>query len=237
MLWFIYMLGIFSAVAKLAWQFRVPHWLVLVVAAGLQMAHIEVASYAVTQFCAYFVFFYLGYVASPVIFRIVAKAEEYPRRAIAGLAAWALMEGFLVFWPNGTPEPLDMKMGLAAFPPLHLALAVAGAVALCVAGSLLMRLSFMEWLRWLGEHSLVVYLAFTLPMSAVRITAMKTGLVTGTSALSVLVLITSVAIPVVLYLAVKRTGIGLFLFERPAWAHVPGTPGSRSAQPLPVPAE
>ena len=28
-------------------------------------------------------------------------------------------------------------------------------------------------------------------------------------------------------LVVQKTGWGKFLFERPAWAHVPGTPGSR----------
>lgn len=235
-LWFIYMLGVFSAAAKLVRQFAVPHWLVLGIAALLQMAQVESASYAVTQFCAYFVFFYLGFVAAPLVFRIVGKAQDRPGFAIAGLALWALAEAYLVFWPNGAPQPLAMEMGYAAFPPLHLALAVAGALALCVLGSLLMRLPFMEWLRWLGEHSLVVYLAFTLPMSAVRIIAMRSG-IDNTSVLSCLVLVASVGLPVLLYLFVKRTGLGLFLFERPAWAHLPGTPGSRSASAVPVAAE
>ena len=34
--------------------------------------------------------------------------------------------------------------------------------------------------------------------------------------------------PLVLYWLIERTGWGRFLFERPAWAHLPGTPGSRS---------
>jgi uncharacterized membrane protein YcfT len=231
-LWFIYMLGVFSIAAKLAWQFKVPPVLIIVIAAALQMSGFQSASYIVTQFCAYFVFFYLGYIAAPLVFRIVGLAERHPRLAVGGLLIWALIEGFLVFWPNGTPHPMGMEMGLAAFPPLHLALAIAGAIALCVFGMFLMRFAFMEWLRWLGEHSLVVYLAFTLPMSAVRIIAMKSGLVTGTSALSVLVLLTSTAAPVVLYLLAKRFGVGGFLFKRPAWAHIPGTPGSSSARPV-----
>jgi len=235
-LWFIYMLGVFSAAAKLVRQFAMPHWLVLGIAALLQMAHIESASYAVTQFCAYFVFFYLGFVAAPLVFRIVGSAQHRPGLAIAGLALWALVEAYLVFWPGGTPHPLAMEMGYAAFAPLHLALAIAGAVALCVLGSLAMRFSSMEWLRWLGEHSLVVYLAFTLPMSAVRIIAMRSG-VENTSLLSCLVLTTSIVAPVLLYLLVRRTGIGLLLFERPAWAHLPGTPGSRSVAVAPAPAE
>lgn len=225
-LWFIYMLAVFSATAKLAWQFRVPHWLVLGVAALLQMSQLQSISYAVTQFAAYFVFFYTGYVAWPLVFRIVGWAERRPLRAVGGLVLWALAEGFLVFWPDGRPGPMEMHMGLAAFPPLHLTLAVAGAIALSVLGCLLMRFAWMDWLRWLGEHSLVVYLAFTLPMSAVRIVAMRTGAITDTSWLGVVVLVTSVAFPVLLYLSVKRIGFGAFLFERPAWAHIPGTPGS-----------
>jgi hypothetical protein len=40
-----------------------------------------------------------------------------------------------------------------------------------------------------------------------------------------------------LYGLVQWTGRGKFLFERPAWAHIPGTKGSRSPQPSAVPAE
>mgnify|MGYP000147080552 FL=1 len=234
--WFIYMLGVFSLVAKLAWQFKLPHWLVLGAAALLQMAPIDVPSYAVTQFCAYFVFFYLGYAASPLVFRIVEAAAARPMLAVLGLVAWAILETFLVFWPENVMLPMDMKMGFAAFPPLHLALAVAGAIAICVGAALLMKLPLMGWLRWLGEHSLVVYLAFTIPMSAIRIVSMKLGF-TDTSLLSCTVLVGALAAPVVLYLIIQRIGFGRFLFERPSWAHIPGTPGSRNATPAPVPAE
>jgi uncharacterized membrane protein YcfT len=236
-LWFIYMLAVFSLAAKLAWQAKLPHWLVIAVAAGLQMAHVQSPSYAVTQFCAYFVFFYMGYAGSAYVFRFVEAASRRPALAWAGLALWALLEAFLVFWPDGHPAPMEMHMGLAAFPPLHLALAVAGAIALCTLGCLLMKLPYTEWLRWLGEHSLVIYLAFTLPMSAVRIIAMKSGILTGTSELSIAVLVMAVAAPVVFYLLVKRFGVGEFLFERPAWAHIPGTPGSRTQKAAVAPAE
>lgn len=236
-LWFIYMLGIFSVAAKLAWQLKLPHVLVIAIAAALQMSGFQSVSYVVTQFCAYFVFFYIGYAGAPLVFRIVELAERNPRLAAGGLAFWALAEAVLVFWPNGTPHPMEMEMGLAAFPPLHLVLAVAGAMALCVLGRLLMNFAFMGWLRWLGEHSLVVYLAFTQPMSAARFIAMKSGLITSTSVLSILVLIASTAVPVILYLLIKRIRLGEFLFERPAWAHIPGTPGSRSFNSLPEPAQ
>jgi uncharacterized membrane protein YcfT len=219
-LWFIYMLGVFSIAIKLLWQLRIPHWMVVTVAAGQQMAHFEVASYVVTQFASYFVFFYVGYAASPLVFRLVDWAENHITLSVVGLVCWALGNGLLVYSPGYVVTPVDTKMGLAAFPPLHLMLAITGALALCVTGALLCKLSFMNWLRWLGEHSLVVYVSFTLPMSIFRGLAMWSGLLTETGPLSFAVLIVAITSPVVLYLIVQRLGIGVFLFERPRWAHI-----------------
>ncbi len=230
-LWFIYMLAVFSVAAKLAWQLRIPHWVVIAVAAGLQMAQIASPSYAVTQFCAYFVFFYAGYVAAPLVFRLADWAARNPAGALVGLAAWALVNGLLVYSPGYAVLPSETVMGYAAFPPLHLALGFAGALALCVAGVLLSAIPAMDWLRWLGEHSLVVYLAFTIPMSISRGLALWSGILTATGPLSLAVLVVSVASPVALYLLVKRFGIGTFLFERPSWARIAE---ARHAAPQPA---
>jgi len=219
-LWFIYMLAVFGIAAKLLWQLRVPHWVVVPLATGLQMAHIEAFSYVVTQFAGYFVFFYIGYAAAPAIHRIVAWAENHVVASIAGLLFWALANGLLVFSPGYAVMPTETKMGLAAPPPLHLMLALVGALALCVLGALLSKLLFMNWLRWLGEHSLVVYVAFTLPMSIFRGVAMWSGLLTETGPLSFAVLIVATTSPVVLYLTIQRVGFRDFLFARPRWARI-----------------
>jgi len=221
-LWFIYMLAVFGLAARVLRELRVPHWVVIPIAAALQMWAPQSASYALTQFAAYFVFFYLGFVMAPLVFRLVAWTQERPAIAVAGLLAWAVVNGLLVYSPGYVVEPVDTKMGLAAWPPLHLTLAVAGAVALCVAGGFLSKFASMEWLRWLGEHSLVVYVAFTIPMSLFRAAALSSGLLTDTGWLSLAVLLVSVISPVILYGMVKWTGIGNFLFERPAWAHIDG---------------
>ncbi|MEZ2333772.1 acyltransferase family protein [Mesorhizobium sp. RCC_202] len=221
-LWFIYMLAVFGLAARLLRELRVPHWVVIPIAAALQMWAPQSASYALTQFAAYFVFFYLGFVLAPLIFRLVAWTQERPPIAVAGLLAWAVVNGLLVYSPGYVVEPVDTKMGLAAWPPLHLTLAVAGAVALCVAGGFLSKFASMEWLRWLGEHSLVVYVAFTIPMSLFRAAALSSGLLTDTGWLSLAVLLVSVISPVILYAMVKWSGFGNFLFERPAWAHIDG---------------
>ncbi|WP_346900580.1 acyltransferase family protein [uncultured Roseibium sp.] len=222
-LWFIYMLGVFSLVAKLCRQVRIPHWVVVPVAAALQMMQIESASYVVQQFAAHFIFFYAGYLFAPLVFRLVAWAEAHPLQSLLALAAWAVVNGLLVFSPGFEVLPMGMKMGYAAFPPLHLALALTGALALCVFGALLAKVRAMDWLRWLGEHSLVIYLAFTIPMSIVRGVALWSGLITETGAISTLVLVLSIAAPAAMYWLIRKTGMGTFLIERPAWAHITGT--------------
>jgi uncharacterized membrane protein YcfT len=220
-LWFIYLLGVFGVVTKLLWQFKVPVFVVVPLAAILQMAGVQSPSYAVTQFCTYFAYYYIGFVAAPIVFRVVEWAQKNVVAAIGLIAVWAVVNGMLVYSPGYRLLPDETQMGLAANPQLHFALALVGTLAVCVIAGLLSRLSSsMEWLRWLGEHSLVVYVAFTLPMSIFRAAAMKTGLLTQTGPLSLAVLVVSIVSPIVLYFIVQKTGYGGFLFERPAWARI-----------------
>jgi uncharacterized membrane protein YcfT len=238
-LWFIYMLAVFSLVTKLLHELRAPHWGVLAIGALLQMSPIATPSGIVNEFCAYFVYFYGGYALAPHIFRIVAWAQDNAPIAIAALVAYALVNGALVFTGGFEMTPVKAEMGFAALPGLHLLLAFAGSIALCITAALLMKLPFMDWLRWLGAHSIVVYLSFSIPMAASRTLLMKIGIIDDTSVISTIVLLTALVSPLVLYWLIQKTGWGKFLFERPAWAHLPGTPGSRSyvAKPVVQPAE
>ncbi|MBZ9906104.1 acyltransferase family protein [Mesorhizobium sp. BR115XR7A] len=222
-LWFIYMLAVFGLAAKLLRQLAVPAWIVIPIAAGLQMWAPHPDSYAVEQFAAYFVFFYVGFVMAPLVFRLVEWTQARPALTVSGLVLWAVVNGLLVYSSGYAMQPVGMQIGLAAWPPLHLVLAVAGAVALCVLGGFLSKFPAMEWLRWLGEHSLVVYVAFTIPMSLFRGAALASGLLTDTGLLSLAVLLVSIISPIVLYFIVQRIGFGMFLFERPAWAHIDGS--------------
>ena len=220
-LWFIYMLAVFSLAAKLLWRVNMPHWVVILVAAVLQMTGYVSPSYLVTQFFAYFVFFYLGYAAAPLVFRIVAFSERHWRLSLVGLGIWAIANYLLVFSPGYALHPAEMQMGLAAIPPVHLFLAVAGTFALCVMGALFVRSPRFEWLRWIGEHSLVVYVAFTIPMSIIRGILQWSGLISDVGILSVVVFAGSLVSPLILYSLVRWTGYGTFLFERPGWAMIP----------------
>ncbi len=236
-LWFIYLLGAFSLVAKLAYEARVPRWAVLTVAAALQMTPAATGSYLVDQFAEYFVYFYAGYVFAPWIFRLVALALRHVGVTLAALVLYGVVNAALVFSPGYAVLPNHIQMGTAALPGLHLVLALVGSLALCVGAGLLSRLPLLGWLRWLGEHSIVVYLVFVLPMSFARIALGRLGLADNVTLASLLVIVAAIGFSVALYLAVQWTGRGRFLFERPAWAHLPGTKGSRSYAPQPLPAE
>ena len=105
-----------------------------------------------------------------------------PLLAAGGLVALRRAStALLVFSPGFAVGAHDIQMGLAALPGVRLALALAGSLALCVVAALLARLPWMGWLRWLGEHSIVVYLAFVLPMSVSRIVLEKIGLIDDTT--------------------------------------------------------
>ena len=236
-LWFIYLLAAFSLTTKLVYELRAPRWAVFAVAAALQIANVQTGSYLLDQFAEYFVYFYAGYALAPVIFRIVDEALAHKGVALAALFLYAMVNAALVFSPGYAVLPEHIQMGYAALPGLHLALALIGSLALCVTAALIAGFRATAWLRWLGEHSIVVYLVFVLPMSFARIALDKLGLIDDVTLSSLIVMLVAIGVSVGLYLAVQWTGRGKFLFERPAWAHLPGTKGSRSYQPAAVPAE
>lgn len=230
-LWFIYMLAVVSAAAKLLHSLRVPLWLGFALGAVLQMAPIHTGSYLVDQFAEYFVFFYAGYALAPIFFRLAGWATTHVGLALAGLAAWAILNAALVFSPGFIMDPIHPVMGYAGLPGLHLALALTGTAALCCLAALLTRLPWMDWLRWMGAHSLIIYVAFVLPMGIARTLLIRLGVVEPT-VLSLSIFAIAIISPLALFWIVERIGWGRFLFERPAWARLGG--GGAKAQVAPA---
>ena len=230
-LWFIYMLAVFGLVAKALHQARAPHWAVLAVAAALQMTGLRTGSYMLDQFSAYYVYFHAGYVFAPHLFRLADWSRGNVPAALGVLAAWAAANAFLVFSPGFRLDPVHIEMGYASLPGLHLVLALAGAAAICVVSALLTNLPFMDWLRWLGTRSLVVYVAFVLPMGIARLILLRLG-IDEVNVLSLATMTVAIVAPLVLWWLTERTGFGRWLFERPGWAHLPGT--RRPAPPAPA---
>jgi uncharacterized membrane protein YcfT len=220
--WFIYMLGVFSLVSKLLHQVRIPHAATLAVAALLQVASIQTGSYLIDQFAAYFVYFFAGFVFAPGCFRLAKWTQANRPTAVGVLVLWALVNALLVFTPGFRLDPVHIQMGWAALPGVHLLAAFAGATAIIMVAALLVGLPRMDWLRRLGTHSLVIYLAFVLPMGIARTLLLSLGL-EEPNFVSLVIMVVAIVSPLVLWWITRKLGFGRFLFERPGWARLPGS--------------
>jgi uncharacterized membrane protein YcfT len=201
-LWFIYLLPIFFAVTKLARSFAIPPVLVWLVAAALESASIDTGSTVVDEFASRFVFFYTGYLVASQVFALAATARAHPEAAIAGLTVWGLINGLLVF------------NGLAELPLVSLGLGLVGAMAVVSISALMERSNLFRPLRYCGRNSIVIYLAFFLPMVLSRTLLLKTGWIPDIGAVSLAVTLSGVIGALALYWAVRHTFLR-FLFERP----------------------
>ena len=199
-LWFIYLLPIFFVVAKLTQ--RVPAPVMFLAAAALEIAHVQTGWTVPDEFAARFVYFYTGYLMAPYIFALAARVQAWPWLAIAGLVVWALGNGVLVF------------AGKAGLPFLSLSLGLIGAAAVICISALIAKSDLFHALRYCGRNSIVIYLAFFLPMAMSRAFLLETGLVTDVGTLSALVTIAGILGALGLHGMVRETS-WRFLFERP----------------------
>ncbi len=200
-LWFIYLLPVFFVVAKVTR--RMPPLMIWGVAALLEMAHIATGWTVIDEFGARFVYFYSGYLFAHHVFALSDRARARPALALAGLAAWALINGGLV------------ASGFSEWPLISLLLGLAGACAIVTMGTLLARAHWLNFLRACGEHSIVIYLAFFLPMAATRTLLLRAGPIHDIGTISLVVTIVGVVGALVLWRVALAVGAN-FLFERPA---------------------
>jgi uncharacterized membrane protein YcfT len=200
-LWFIYLLPIFFVVTKLIRG--VPPLAVWLVAAALEIAPIETGSVIIDEFAFRFVYFYSGYILAPRIFAFAASVQAKPALALGGLLGWALINQAFV------------GLGLADLPVLSLALGALGATAVVAISALLARSDLFAALRYCGQNSLVIYLAFFLPMVISRTALLKTGIITDIGTIALIVTLAGVVGALVLYWMLRNTALR-FLFERPA---------------------
>lgn len=218
-LWFIYILPVFFVFTRLVK--RLPVWLVLAWAALLETLPVHTGWVVFDEFCARYVYFFAGYALATNIFALADWMRANRAKALGFLAAWAVVNGLFVFTPVPAGlEPLAGEAGLAGLPFVSLALGATGAMAIVAAASLVTGAAGMRWLEWLGAHSIVVYLAFFLPMAVARVVLVR--FVDDIGLVSLLVMIAAVSGPVVLYGMIRWSGWGRFLFERPAWASIDG---------------
>jgi uncharacterized membrane protein YcfT len=198
-LWFIYLLPIFFVATKLLRHAPVP--LIWLVAAALEIAPIATGWTVIDEFAGRFVYFYSGYVLAPHIFALAAGVQRRPSLGVLGLTAWSAVNGVLVF------------TGYSELPLVSLALGMLGAGAVVALAALWGRRDAFPALRYCGENSIVIYLAFFLPMAVSRSVLLKTGLITDIGTVSLIVTAAGVIGALMMYWLLRgRFG---FLFERP----------------------
>jgi uncharacterized membrane protein YcfT len=204
-LWFIYLLPIFFIVVKAT---RGLPWLAIwLVGAALEIAHFNTGWTVIDEFAQRFVYFYTGYIFAAHIFALAARVQHKPIPALAALAVWAVINGLLVLG------------GYADRPFVSLALGLVGAAAVVVIAALIARSDLFRPLRYCGQNSIVIYLAFFLPMAATRIALLKSGIITDLGTVSLLVTLAGIVGALCWFWAVRETRFR-FLFERPDWARL-----------------
>lgn len=199
-LWFIYLLPVFYLATRLTRG--LPAALVLIAAAALETAPVETGWTLIDEFAGRFVYFYAGYLAGGWIVTHAEWIRARPATTLAALAAWGAITAACV------------STHLATLPLVSLALGLAGAAAVIAIAVLLARFALLDGIRVCGQHSLVIYLAFFLPMAVTRIVLVKSGIITDPGTVAALVTSVAVVTPLMLHWLVRGTRLD-FLFYRP----------------------
>ncbi len=219
-LWFIYLLPIFFVVTKAVRN--VPPLLVWLVAAALQIAQIDTGWIAIDEFAGRFVYFYTGYLLAARVFALAAAVQANSMPAALALAAWAVLNGALVF------------AGFAGMPVLSLALGLVGAAAVVCLSALMAKAKLFDPVRYCGQHSIVIYLAFFLPMAATRALLVQSGIIPDIGTMSVLITAAGVMGALAIWWAARHTRAN-FLFERPDFFRIAPRPHGRWRRPSRAP--
>src|SRR3984957_3164435 len=110
----------------------------------------------------------------------IARGRGLGSRSLAGLALWGFIGGSLVY------------AGCSEWPGISLALGLSGACAIVTSGTLLAREHWFDFLRFCGEHSIVIYLAFFLPKAGTRALLLHAGLIHDIGTMSLVVTVVGV---------------------------------------------
>jgi len=241
-LWFIYMLPVMFLATRLLEK---VNWLVVLAGAAiLEILPLHTGSLLVDEFASRYVYFFAGYALAQPIFQLAGWAKNNIGKALAYLGVWGVVNAFFTFAAMPTifvsiieGFGREVPVNMAALPFISLALGAAGAVAVVCLCAVLSRFKVAGFLRYLGSHSIVIYLAFFLPMVITREILMRfmPGIDLGT--MSLIVLLTSVIGPVIAYEFTRITGWFGFFFSRPDWAWTDGKGSAKEAKASIQPAE
>ena len=204
-LWFIYMLPLFFISARMTQS--ISPGLILAGAIVIALIDVHTGIKLLDKFCMYFVFFYSGFLFAPQVFRMADWARNNVHLTLFVLAAW--------FAANTIVVGLEWNF----FPGMQLLMGYAGAVAILLLSTVLAGIPWMQWLRYMGQHSIVIYLGFVIPLGIMRKFIVDYKLINDVGTASLTVMLVSVFGALILYWSVRSTPLR-FLFVRPAWASI-----------------
>jgi len=197
-LWFIHILPVFFVLTRLTRA--VPPWLMWLGAVALHSLQIKTGWHVPDQLGARYVYFYSGYVLAPRVFRIAEWSYDRVPAALALLVVWALGNGLVV------------AAGWSTLRFVSLALGYAGALAVITTAVMLSKLAWTRPLRYLGQHSIVVYLG-DVGVSMIVVSLLR-PLIADVGTLALVSTVATVVGAVVLWRVAIRTPARL-LYERP----------------------
>jgi uncharacterized membrane protein YcfT len=205
-LWFIYILAVFFALTKLTRH--LSPLVIFAVAVSLEVAFIETGWTLIDEFASRYVYFFIGYWLAKYVFQFADQVNKQK--------TFVIMLGLIVW---GVGNYLVVQHGYSQLPFLGFGLGLIGAAAVVSFAVMLAKSGFASAVRYCGENSIVIYLAFFLFMASSRSLMLKFvhSLDGGVIALTVTAI--GVIGPLMLYWGTRETKLD-FLFHRPNWARL-----------------
>ena len=205
-LWFIYVLAMFYMVTRLLGSVAKP--ILWGFAAALHVIPLHTGWTVIDAFAANYVFFVTGYAFAPLM---IESVRHYKRRP------WVLLPiASLALFGNG----MLFGLGIEDFPGVSLAAGLIMAYTIILLMGLAARYAPMPWLGYAGKYSIVIYLAFFIPMVVTREGLLALGVITDVDTVSLVVWLVAALSPLVVYILLKRTPLSFF-FVRPSWVRLP----------------
>ena len=208
MLWFIQMLPAYFIFTKIT-RFS-PKWVIFIIACVLHAFPLfHTGRTIIDEFWNRYVFFFSGYAFAPLFFSMVKYVQENVRLTFVFLISWAITNALLVTY------------GMATKPFVGVFLGLAGATAILSIGALLEKVSFTDWIKYLGQHSIVVYLAFYWFMELAAYYLHEYTLFNIHRGLfASLITVAGIVGSLALFWLINWKTRDPFLFRRPAWAFI-----------------
>tara|TARA_R110001606_G_scaffold3644_3_gene17132 strand:+ start:4340 stop:5389 length:1050 start_codon:yes stop_codon:yes gene_type:complete len=220
----VYMLTVFHAVTGLVR--RVPARKIFIIAASLQIVFatgwIETGSVVLNEFGRWYVFFFAGYIAAPVVFEIAERVAGHGAQTGRALIGWAVANAAFV------------GLHVAGLPLISLALGFAGTGAMIAFGLMLSRTKWLSIIGYAGRHCLVVYLTCAIPVTLMQRGLMASGKIDHAGLVILTTTLGAVALSLGFHRLVRRTQLNV-LYRRPMRLRIKSARFSRSSALLPPP--